>query len=547
MTTGDVDSTKLLADYEKINAERQKLTAMFLDEVSSAKDKHVALRGSMGESLGGNAIPSYSVMHSMQWISYPQNIAMGSEMPFMETAIDKETGKLIIDQESAEELKQRAPDWTRQPALTVYLLQQKYRKFGSILAVVCPDWVDDPDHENWGDDGRALKNSANFRALDTAGNLGILDLEGARVYALDGQHRVMGIRGVSNVLEEGGLNIYKKEGAATGKKLNRDDFLKHLNLTITDLQGVLREKINVEYIPAVMAGESREEASRRIRSVFVAINKYAKTPDKGENILLDESDGYAIVARRLGIGHQEMFKDLNGNSRVNWKNKSIGPKDQMHITTLQHLRECCEAYGTAFEYKWNNPIFKDTAPIRPSDDELSKLEKGVNSIFEELKGLRCFKDLNSGDPLEKLREFPSEDHPNRRGHVLMRPIGLPIVMDSIAPILKEDWDSLPKIIEKLKKLDIQGGFEAHRPDTIWYGVTYNPFKKTMDASTGKQKLAAELLRYLLKGGESDEREPLIKRFVDARKVEDNFWIDLGGKRKAIDMSEIDLPPPIMLS
>ena len=34
----------------------------------------------------------------------------------------------------------------------------------------------------------------------------------------------------------------------------------------------MEEKINVEYVPAVLAGETREEAASRLRSVFVAVN-----------------------------------------------------------------------------------------------------------------------------------------------------------------------------------------------------------------------------------------------------------------------------------
>lgn len=551
MTKNDInDDISELADIEALQAKKQKVLARLLDEVSVGKNKHIAIRGSMGLTLGGEgisaiSIPAYSVMHTMNWVSTKENMGMGSEMPFMRTAIDPDTGKLIIDEESAEKLEQRAPDWTRQPSLTVYLLQQPYRKFGTILAVVSPDWVNDPEHENWGDDKRALKNSVTFRALDTSGNIGVLDLEGSRVYALDGQHRVMGIRGVSNVLNDGGLTIWKREGMPTSKKIARDALLSRLEISITDLQHILQEKINVEYIPAVMAGETREEASRRVRMVFVAINEYAKSPDKGENILLNESDGYSIVARR--IGHHSIFKNDEGESRVNWKNKNLSASDHTSVMTLQHLREMCEAYGEAFELGWNDTEFRDTVPIRPNDNELNALEAKMKSILCELQGLRCFIDLNSGDALQKLRDFPTEEHPERRGHLLMRPIGLPIIIRAIAPVLKQDDKALDKLIAKLKKLDLSGGFEAHRAENLWYYVTYDPRKNKMIATTAAQKLASDLLRYLLIGASAEKRDMLTKRVVEARTIEEGSWVDFEGKSRAIQsLAEIHLPEPIKL-
>ena len=540
------DDLSALENVEKIESQKKRVLERLLDELLLVKNQHIAIRGSMGRTLGTNgstaiSIPSYSVMHSMKWLSEPGNISMGFEMPFMKHAIDPETKRLIIDEESAETLAQRAPDWTRQPPLAVYLLQQPYRKFGTILAVISPDWVDDPDHENWGDDGRALKHSTNFRALDTAGNIGLIDLDGAKVYALDGQHRVMGIRGLSEISEHG-LDIRKKDGTVTNKTIPRDTLLKRLGVTVTDLNHVLQEKLNVEYIPAVMAGETREEASKRVRMVFVALNEYAKSPDIGENILLDESDGYAIVARK--IGHHAIFKTPEGESRVNWKNRSVGKKDPLHIITLKHLKEICEAYGEAHEYDWAHTEFRDTIPVRPPESELKFLKDTLDALLSELQSLRCFVDLNSGDELIKLREFPESAESKNRGHLLMRPVGLPIVVRAIAPLLKKNPDQLSVLIEKLKKYDSQGGFEAYKPQNVWFGVTYDFRKKTMLVTKADQKLASDLLTYLLVGATAEDRDELTKKVVAARTVEEGRWVDFHGEIKNIKISEIHLPEPI---
>ena len=112
-----------LADVEKIRAKERRVLAQLLDKEKSQERKYLAIRGMMGKTLSksGKAItiPSYSVMHPLSWVA-TKNILMGSEMDFMKTYMDKETGKLEINEESAEEMKQRAPDWSRQADLTNY-------------------------------------------------------------------------------------------------------------------------------------------------------------------------------------------------------------------------------------------------------------------------------------------------------------------------------------------------------------------------------------------------------------------------------------------
>ena len=116
----------------------------------------------------------------------------------MQDKIDPKTQKLIIDEENIKSVMQRAPDWTRQIPLTAYLLSNRNHKFTSILAVIEPSWINDPKDKNWGDDGRALKNSIEFEALDSAGNIGLINLDNKTIFALDGQHRIMGIKEFKN-------------------------------------------------------------------------------------------------------------------------------------------------------------------------------------------------------------------------------------------------------------------------------------------------------------------------------------------------------------
>jgi hypothetical protein len=466
-------------------------------------------------------------------------VKMGSDMPFMQSKIDPKTMKLLVDEENAEEIQQRAPDWTRQPALTAYLIHNSTRKFGTILAVISPPWVDQPEHENWGKDGRALKSAVSFRALDSSGLIGVLDLNSTHIYALDGQHRVMGVRGVKD-LQEGHIVLKKRDGAHTQKKYSRDEFLSVFHSDIGHLQKVLNERMTVEYIPAVLAGETRKEATQRVRSVFVAINSYAKRPDKGENILLDESDGYAITARAIGV-HHSLMKSSKGESRVNWKNTSL-PKGSTWYTTLQALKDMAENYLKEINPKLDDdwqPKFSGQVPIRPEEKDLEYAREKYSELWNYIASIPVFKGLESGDKLQNVREFPPE---GENGHILVRPIGQTMLASVVGRLVSKGM-TLDEIFEKINKLDKLGGFEAHRPENIWWGVTYSSTKKTMIASTSHQEFAATLLEYMLRGAEEPERSKLRTDLMGYRTSPEGNVMSFDGEWLK-NKDDFDLPVPV---
>ena len=161
---------EMIAEDRQRTERRKLMLQELLQEVSDRKGYVFAHRSAMGRTLNASGtpklVPSYAATHSLEWIA--DNIKLGSQMPFMVSKIDEE-GRLKIDAENAEDVAQRAPDFTRQPALAAYLTQPN-RKFGPIIAVVSPAWVDDPKHENWSK-GRALKSSTEFVPLDLEGKV----------------------------------------------------------------------------------------------------------------------------------------------------------------------------------------------------------------------------------------------------------------------------------------------------------------------------------------------------------------------------------------
>lgn len=541
--------------YER-EAKEKRVLAQLIERYSNQQGKFLATRGEMGvhTTAGGKEFrtPSYVVSHDLNWIS--QNLKMGSEMPLMQRYLDKETGKLLIDESNVDEIMQRQPDWSRQVALTAYLANDKMRKFGTILAVISPDWVDNPQHENWGKDRRALKSAASFESLDVSGRIGLLTLDDFLLYALDGQHRVMGLRGIRELIE----NTFKmrKANGSEVRRILRDEFLQQLGLELSDLQSILSERMHVEYIPAVLPGETRDEASRRVRSVFVAINSHAKKPTKGENYVLDEVGGYSIVARRVGARHP-LFKGSAG-SRINWKSSALPERSEWY-TTLEALREMTEEYiGKAdpkIAVSWS-PKFGGTY-LRPPEGELEKAKEVMSRFLDHVEALPLFENLaRSKDLLKELREyraFPEEGTPNSRGHLFLRPIGQIVLATAVGRLVDPNGDdrmSLEQVFEVLETIDHNGRFEAHRPQNVWYGVTYNFHKRKMDVSMSHRELAVKLLMYLVRGAAEAERTSLL-RDVIAKRESEGQWRSFSDEvipvqkdaEGNIDTRGISLPKP----
>lgn len=562
MTPPPVDEAELEQMIRDTDANQQRDKRVLAELLQKAADRtdfilvHAAAMGkALVETGNPKTVPSYAATHTLEWIS--NNVKLGSQMPFMETKVkEDENGVkvLVIDEENAEELKQRMPDWSRQPALAAYLAQPQ-RKFGPIIAVLSPDWVDDPKHENWGVDGRALKSAADFDPLDLGGRVGLLRVGGVKLYALDGQHRVIGIQGLKDVRDDSaGLVMYNKDKRPTGDAMAKADFLEKFRMSIEDLQSVLNETMIVEYIPSVIQGETRDEATRRIRSIFISINSYAKSTAKGENILLDESDGYSILARKAGVFHG-LFNDNGKHNRVNWKNTSIPAKRTTWYTTLQTIREMAESYLSAVDperaAEWA-PHFRGQMPIRPRAEALETAKEQFYEFLAKVHQLPTFQKLEQvpeGEQATQItlqREFPDEKSPDNAGNLLLRPVGQMILAEAVATLVRDKGLELAEIFSRLASLDERGGFEAHRAENAWYGVTFDPVKAKMNTGTSARRLAKNLLVYLIAGADQEELNQLWIDFAMARMVDQDAktWRNLKGEVVEFDEGSIGLPAPI---
>lgn len=541
-------------ELSKFERKQKQLLIQALDTQKTKKDRYFAQKVNMGDAImrgKDQSLPSYMTVQTLNFVA--EKMLMGAQMPFMREMIDKDNGKLTLDSESIEMIMQRAPDWTRQMELTAYLLRDNH-KFTSLLAVAEPTWINDPDSSNYGEDGRALKDAIEYESLTSDGSFGLLNLENLKIFALDGQHRVIGIRGVKELLDTGQITYKDKIGNAKKDEFEKREYLiEKLDTRSSAFSKILDETISIEFIPAILQGETRDQARIRLRNYFVDINKNAKKIQKGDEASLDETDGYKIVGRQVGFKHQIFVTDTV--NRINRTDQSI-VKTSNYIATGFSLTVIAENYlkksDIDRESSWK-PLFKNIM-VRPSEEELERAKKELTEFFDNMQNLGIFRRIERGENLQKLREFPEKNKNKKNylasqdneGHLLLRPIGQQILAEAVGRLVSKGAN-LKAIFEKLEKIDLSGHFKAHKPSSIFYGVTVDIEGKRM--LTGNQGEAADYLEYLL-SGQSDPKiqQKYLNQIIEKRSdpTEPEQWINFDGKKdKKSNKDKIYLPKPFI--
>ena len=248
-----------------IKNQDKKTIASLLDKHLNQQEQILVQKTQMGTTQ------AYLASVSLEWLANRVNFA--SELPLFQHKYNPHTQNIIRDAQTIGEIQQRPLDWSRQGTIVEYLLTRKTHKFPTLLVVIHNDWVDNPHASSWDNHQQAIKSTTEFISLDNNDTIGILDISNnISLFALDGQHRLMGVKGLMTLIKTGSLHLYNKNKKPTGKLITLDD----LQIDSAYLHHLSQEKIGVEFIPAVITGETREEAKERIRSIFVHINLSAK-------------------------------------------------------------------------------------------------------------------------------------------------------------------------------------------------------------------------------------------------------------------------------
>ena len=445
---------------------------------------------------------SYIVSVPLSWVA--QRVQYAGKMPIFHDHADSVTGEIEVNEFTVDHILQRRPDWRRQMSLSSYLLAWESHKFPPLLVVGYQAWAHQEDAEEWGINGKAVRDTVVAEPSGDGETYRLLTGNGTEFYALDGQHRLMAIQGVRALKMYGELCAKNYDGndkenvilsvqdiaEAVKRQSNQDTDEKAIR---KKLDAVMAERIGIEIIPAVIKGEKMEEATFRLRNIFVDVNENAKKPSVGQSILLDERDGFRMVARELMRSH----KVLDG--RIEVKSGHLPPSSECY-TTLKALAEISEAYLGYKEFSnWKTPLIRvdpKSGRVRPSNGpEFKRGIAALQKYFDALGQLPSHKRMIQNEsPVSSLRE--------KEQNMLFRPMIQVALAGAIAILVHKHGKTMGFIAQKLRHREGLGQLKLSNSNAPWCGVMWDPVNKTMLRA---KPLCRRLFVYLL-GGELSDKE-----------------------------------------
>lgn len=292
--------------------------------------------------------------------------------------------------------------------------------------------------------------------LKQSADIGYITIDGGRLIILDGQHRWLAIKAVRNGDVEGPF-----------------------------ADAVLKDQVSVIFI--------RHESEQKTRRIFNKVNRYAKQVGRGDNIITDEDDGYAIVTREL-IGDTSSPLFTSGkkkeSSLVNWKQNTLSPKSP-HLTTISALYEMTKVILRPHEeYKH----FEDKKKaLRPPQAELESATELVMSFWAKLFDLLTpYKvAIEKADRSASVMSMRKEDEDYS---LLFKPAGQIAFVQALVNAQHDFSLSLDELVKRANALENRWGLlQPH-----WVNIIMSP-SGAINAKADARERATALIEYLLVG------------------------------------------------
>ena len=373
--------------------------------------------------------------HMGDWIYYVTFLQMGQIADQIHIAQEIHKSNVLKDM-IQREITNRAGQ------ISDYLLKQPQRFFNSLIVGVyggSPNWYELEIGTNPRFDAPVLP-----KELD--GVLGVLRLDGTQtLFAIDGQHRVQGI----------------KQALEANNELRQ-------------------EEVSVIFV----AHQNDPVGMERTRRLFTTLNRYATPVSKSEIVALDEDDILAITTRKLVEEHL-LFQEKISLA----KTKAVAVKDNRNFTTIITLYDVLEILFREKGRGW-----KQFKRHRPADDDISNFYVKSAQFWDTM--------VEHFPPLaEILASQPGDNVAGRYrhregGHLLFRPIGLLI----IAHVVRQATDLGLTQKEAIKRIS---EISMELTDEPWVGLLWDKTNRRMISGPPPQKVAKELLFYKI-GGDLDE-------------------------------------------
>jgi DNA sulfur modification protein DndB len=344
---------------------------------------------------------------------------------------------------SVDEKFQRDPNMKRiKKDIAPYLANNPDRFYGALIVVAL----------NGGMEFESIKDLAIGANIPNAyksdaGDIGFLTLAGGTYVVLDGQHRLLALRQVVQGGEGG-------EGIEAAK--------------------VAQDDVTVIFI--------EEENERKTRSIFTVLNKYAKPTTAGQNVMMDENDGYAILSRKV-LSEQIILSD-----KVNTLGSAL-PDRSANFTTLISIYEMTKALIVhKIGVEWQTQA-------RPDEEEMEEVWLALAEYWTTIvEKIDAFSIANGEDGRPQELRTPGEPY-----SLLMKPVAQQALIDGLINATKNDRLTLENAIKRVNKIDWDYNSD------IWKKVLVKGDGK-IEAGKSGRKRAAALITYLIAGDKLDADE-----------------------------------------
>ena len=402
-----------------------------------------------------------------------------------------------------------------------------------------------------------MQDSLTLRGLEPSATYWDLDDTATEFYALDGQHRLMAILGLRDLIQTGKLHaLDEKRNPRKGGSLSREEIVEYLeNRTGQSradiherLQHLMDERIGIEIVPAVCRGEIYSEALRRLRQLFVDVNEHAKKLTSSELVQLDENNGYRVVCRRLLAEHDLLRStdtpDGERRPKVDTTKTTLSDGSDCY-TNLNTLAEIVKRYlsenrslsGADNYASWGQAIAKGIY-ARPEESELESGKQAMIEYFDRLATIPSHLAFIQGKPAGELRK--SDDGED---NILFRPLVQTALAEALGKLAARGV-SLENAVEELGRRERNGQLRLTERRAPWFGVLCDASGK-MRRHKKNEELCCRLFQYLLGGGLEDdiEREQLREDFAMQRRIDAERDLAIDLENKSVASGEVRLPNP----
>jgi DNA sulfur modification protein DndB len=402
-----------------------------------------------------------------------------------------------FDQFMAHEKMQRRMNEARvEKSIVPYLVNSADRFFGSIIVLVY--MPKEFTFESLGEIG-GVNLPAAYRHLSS--EVGSLTIDGGKLFALDGQHRLHALRTIVHHERTPILNL---PIAGPYKNAIKDD------------------QLSVIFLPF--------DNATKARRIFNKVNRYAKPTTTSTNILTSEDDGIYIITRCVAslddpngfdsdVEPPIPHKMLNGEFATQLEGASMDANSR-HLFTLELISKAVDAMCDATKQP---PLDESTTIVRPDNDLLRAAYEECAIWWEALIG--GFK------PYRLALENPASI-PAMRGHaedysVAMRPNGQEALIRGLMDAHATTGLSADVLVERLNKVPLRF---THR---MWRGILLGGGEHRIRV-LGYSKLASDLVTYLIVG---------VTKFGASRHKK--LWLDYKSAKDVYGIEVEKLPDPVV--